>query len=306
MERKARGLFVVIEGQDGTGKTTLAREVVAALGQMGVVALGTREPSGVFGQRIRDAAREGARLEPWEEMAHFCMARAQHWREVIEPALASGIVVVCDRWLYSTLVYNVPRIREACGPASGERAYAMARASGVTPDLCLCLLVSEATRAARMEARRAVLEAQGRPMDAFDALPDSRADYEIVCGGRECVQMEGGGMADNLARALHEIHSAAVNSDRLNAQGARDLLTVHGMREAARALAGVWAYPRPHKRHLAPEPDLAAWVSEADLGAPDLTQEPTQGRLDVDGPQPVQMRLDEVPLCGAGEAPAEG
>ena len=234
MERKAmaregaaKGLFVVIEGQDGTGKTTLAREIVAALTAHGVVALGTREPSGVFGQRIREAAREGVRLEPWEEMAHFCMARAQHWREVIEPALASGIVVVCDRWLYSTMVYNVPRICAAYGEASGERAAQMARASGVRADLCLCLLVSEDARLARIEARRV----KGEALDAFDALPDLRHACEAACGGAECVRMEGGGQAENLGRSLAHIREAA---------GSRCILTVRG------ACVGLWdALPRP-------------------------------------------------------------
>lgn len=240
MERKTKtregagkGLFVVIEGQDGTGKTTLAREIVAALTAHGVVALGTREPSGVFGQRIREAAREGVRLEPWEEMAHFCMARAQHWREVIEPALASGIVVVCDRWLYSTLVYNVPRICAAYGEASGERAAQMARASGVRADLCLCLLVSEDARLARIEARRVKGDALDAPgvRDAFDALPDLRHAYEAACGGAECVRMEGGGQAENLGRALAHIREAA---------GSRCILTVRGEG------VGLWdALPRP-------------------------------------------------------------
>lgn len=187
------GWFVVIEGEDGAGKTTLARELAHRLGgrphtsgdgerathwQEGLTVLGTREPSGAMGQPIRDAARAGVRLEPWEEMAHFVAARAEHWGAVIEPALRQGFVVVCDRWHYSTMVYNVPRIEAAHGEASGARARAMALHSP-KPDLCLCLLLPEDVRQRRIEARGGA--------DVFDKLGSQRAAYEAACSGPECV-----------------------------------------------------------------------------------------------------------------------
>lgn len=270
-EANGRGLFVVIEGQDGTGKTTLAREIVAALSARGIVALGTREPSGVFGQRVREAAREGRRLEPWEEMAHFCMARAQHWHDVIEPALAQGIVVVCDRWLYSTLAYNVPRIEQAHGEASGQRAWEMALGSGVRADVCVCLLVSEEAREARLATRRAACEARGEPMDAFDALPNMRPVYEAVCAGKECVRFDGGGVRENVERAMLAI---------LHSGRHQTLLTVRGLRTGWDEILGPPSAPR--------------WQP---MAADDAL---IQGRLPVDPPQPVQMAMaDVLPDAGA-------
>lgn len=184
---KKRGVFVVVEGEDGTGKTTLAREVCEALTALGVAALGTREPSGPMGQVIRNAARGGERLGSWEEMAHFVMARAEHWRDVIEPALKEGLVVVCDRWYYSTLVYNVPRIERKHGHESGRRARAMALRA-TKPDLCVCLLLDEHERQRRLQARR--FANPDLAQDAFDALASLRAEYEAVCSGPECLLLD--------------------------------------------------------------------------------------------------------------------
>lgn len=186
-EAKRRGVFVVIEGEDGTGKTTLAREVCEALTAKGIAALGTREPCGPMGQVIRTAARAGERLGSWEELAHFVMGRAEHWRDVIEPALQEGLVVVCDRWYYSTLVYNVPRIARKHGHESGQRARAMTLRAA-TPDLCVCLLLDEQERQRRIQARR--LANPEMAQDAFDALASLRAKYEAACDGPECLLLD--------------------------------------------------------------------------------------------------------------------
>ena len=104
-----RGLFVVFEGGDGSGKSTqlgLLRDHLESLGLPVVV---TREPGGTrAGERIRevllDPASEG--LDDRAEALLYAAARAQHVAEVIEPALSSGSVVLCDRFIDSSIVYQ--------------------------------------------------------------------------------------------------------------------------------------------------------------------------------------------------------
>ena len=106
-----RGLFITFEGLDGSGKTTQMRRLTAwltkRLGDDAVVV--TRQPGGTAtGDRIRalvlDSRSEG--LAPMTEMALMFADRAQAIHEVIEPALAAGKIVVCDRFTDSTEAYQ--------------------------------------------------------------------------------------------------------------------------------------------------------------------------------------------------------
>lgn len=104
-----RGLFVTFEGLDGSGKTTQIRKLSAWLEQQGVEFLVTRQPGGTeTGDRIRklllDSKSVG--LAPRAELAMMFADRAQAIKEVIEPALIAGKVVVCDRFTDSTEAYQ--------------------------------------------------------------------------------------------------------------------------------------------------------------------------------------------------------
>lgn len=106
-----KGLLVVLEGIDGTGKTTLAAGLEAALSERGRRVVRTREPTdGPFGRRIRALAaggRDGITAE--EELALFHADRREHVATVVRPALASGAVVVQDRSYFSTIAYQGER-----------------------------------------------------------------------------------------------------------------------------------------------------------------------------------------------------
>ena len=104
-----RGKFITFEGLDGTGKSTQQRKLAAALRAVGHTVVETREPGGTLtGEKIRkvllDSATAG--LSPLAEMALMFASRAQHIAEVIEPALAHGSVVLCDRFTDSTEAYQ--------------------------------------------------------------------------------------------------------------------------------------------------------------------------------------------------------
>lgn len=103
-----RGVFIVLEGIEGSGKTTAARRLAARLAAEGYDVVATREPGGsAIGERIRSLLLdEPVALCAETEALLFAAARAQHVREVIRPALERGAVVVCDRFVDSSLAYQ--------------------------------------------------------------------------------------------------------------------------------------------------------------------------------------------------------
>ena len=104
-----RGVLITFEGLDGSGKSTQIERLTATLSGRGLDVLATREPGGsAIGERIRsillDSRTSG--LSPMTELALMFADRAQHIEEVIEPALKTGKVVICDRYTDSTEAYQ--------------------------------------------------------------------------------------------------------------------------------------------------------------------------------------------------------
>lgn len=103
------GLFITFEGIDGSGKSTQARLLAETLGKEGHEVVHTREPGGSPGaEEIRRLVLEGD-PERWSaetEILLFTAARRDHLERVINPALAAGKVVVCDRFADSTRMYQ--------------------------------------------------------------------------------------------------------------------------------------------------------------------------------------------------------
>ncbi len=109
MERTDTGLFIVIEGIDGTGKSTQAKMLERGLREAGHTVLLDREPSdGPYGKILRDSATTG-RLSPQEELDLFHKDRKHHLDEVILPALQRGETVILDRYYFSTMAYQGQR-----------------------------------------------------------------------------------------------------------------------------------------------------------------------------------------------------
>lgn len=103
------GYFISFEGIDGSGKSTQAKLLAAALEHEGHRTLLTREPGGSPGaEEIRALVLEGApeRWSPETELLLFTAARRDHMERTIRPALAAGNVVICDRFADSTRMYQ--------------------------------------------------------------------------------------------------------------------------------------------------------------------------------------------------------
>ncbi len=103
------GLFVSLEGGEASGKSLQARSLEASLREAGHEVILTREPGGTAtGERVREIVLHAAelRLHPETQVLLFSAARAQLVREVIDPALARGAIVITDRFFDSTTVYQ--------------------------------------------------------------------------------------------------------------------------------------------------------------------------------------------------------
>lgn len=104
-----RGFFITLEGGDGAGKTTQIGFLRQNLWQAGIVAIATREPGGSAGAEVlRKVLLSGAvkPLGPAAEAILFAAARIDHIDNTIEPALAAGTWVICDRFADSTRAYQ--------------------------------------------------------------------------------------------------------------------------------------------------------------------------------------------------------
>jgi dTMP kinase len=104
-----RGKFITFEGLDGSGKSTQMEKLATVLEAAGLAVVMTREPGGTAtGEKIRhvllDSSTSG--LAPRTELALMFASRAQHVREVIQPALQQGKIVLCDRFTDSTEAYQ--------------------------------------------------------------------------------------------------------------------------------------------------------------------------------------------------------
>ena len=106
---RRHGCFVTFEGIEGSGKTSQIARLAERLDGVGESTLVTREPGGSpLGRRLRSLLLGGeiARIDPMSELLLYVADRAQHLRELVEPALAAGTHVLCDRYLDATLAYQ--------------------------------------------------------------------------------------------------------------------------------------------------------------------------------------------------------
>ncbi len=159
-----RGLFITFEGIEGCGKTTQIRLLADHLRAAGQTVVLTREPGGTpAAEAIRaillDPAHE--ELAPTTELLLYAAARAQHVRQVIEPAVAAGAVVLCDRFADSTEAY------QGGGRALSHETIDLLRdiaTGGTVPDCTVLLDLPAAEGLARTRIRGELDRIEGEPI----------------------------------------------------------------------------------------------------------------------------------------------
>lgn len=145
----ARGLFVTLEGIDGSGKSTQIARLAVDLRAAGRAVTVTREPGGSTGaEEIRRLLVEGepGRWSAATELLLFTAARRDHVERTLNPALDAGDVVLCDRYVDSTRAYQ--------GALRDEVDLLHRRLIGLDPDVTLILDLDPEAAFARAAARR--------------------------------------------------------------------------------------------------------------------------------------------------------
>lgn len=175
------GRFITLEGGEGAGKTTQSLLLAEALTARGLSVVRTREPGGSPGAELLRGLLLGGTVD-WspraETLLHFA-ARADHVAKAVQPALAAGSWVVCDRFFDSTLAYQ--------GYGQGaDRGFiaALIGLLGIAPDLTLMLDVPEAVAVDRMRAR-------GGDADRYERL-DAAFHGRVRQGFRDIAAAEPG------------------------------------------------------------------------------------------------------------------
>ena len=187
-----KGLFVVFEGIDGTGKTTQVRRLAESLRAAGRETVELREPTdGPHGSEIRRMAIEG-RPDPDRERELFVMDRREDVEKNILPALERGAVVVLDRYYYSTMAYQGAR-----GISPGE-IRAENEDFAPRPDLLVLLDLSVD------EALRRVRESRGGAPTEFEQA-ESLARVKLIFDGLKdpfILRIDASGTEDEIARTI--------------------------------------------------------------------------------------------------------
>lgn len=167
-EMSQKGLFITFEGSEGCGKSTQIALLAATLRQAGHAPLLMREPGGTLaGEAIRHLlqhAPEGEALTPEAELLLFAASRAQLVREKIAPALLAGQIVISDRFLDSTTVYQGVARRIPAQETARINAFAV---GPWLPEVTFVLDLDRPTSLARIHADKRTLDRIERESEEF-------------------------------------------------------------------------------------------------------------------------------------------
>ncbi|MEL6104809.1 MAG: dTMP kinase [Planctomycetota bacterium] len=187
------GIFIVVDGIDGAGKTTQVQRFCDLFRRAKEEVLCSKEPtSGRWGQELRRSAQAG-RLDPAEELDLFIRDRQEHVTEVIQPALDAGSVVIVDRYFYSTIAYQGTR------GADVESLSAQMRDLFPIPDMAFFLDLPVALAMERIESERGDAPNE---FEKADALQKCRAVFESLAHFDEVELIDSRPSIDDVTKAI--------------------------------------------------------------------------------------------------------
>lgn len=192
--------YIGLEGGDGSGKSTVAAALRRRLEGLGKSVVSVREPGGTdLGEAIRELLLDSDRLDVWAEVFLFAAQRAELAREVIAPALDSGVWVISDRTYYSSIAY------QGRGRGLGEdriRQINEMGLDGVVPHHVFVLDVDPAAALARQDRPDRIgkegVEFQARVRHAYLDLALEEPDRVVVLDGSRSVE----GLVDEIVKVV--------------------------------------------------------------------------------------------------------
>ncbi len=189
MQQLTRGILIAIEGIDGSGKSTLARNLYTAFAAQTIDTILTKEPGGShLGKQLREILqKQTTPLDPKAEYLLFAADRAQHFTEIIIPALHKGQLVISDRMGDSSIAYQGYGRGLDIAMIKTVNAWAM---HGIKPDLIVYVVLDPAVAWQRIKARNEALttfeqESKAfiqRLADGFETLFANRNDVITLDG----------------------------------------------------------------------------------------------------------------------------
>ena len=195
-----KGLFIVMEGPDGSGKTTQINLLKEYLEEAGYECLITREPGGtVIGEEIRQLILnpEHKEMSPVTEMLLYAASRAQLVHEVIGPALEEGKIVISDRFADSSIVY------QGIARKLGISTVSAVNAPGIgiyRPDGIFFIDLSEAEGLRRKKEQKNLDRMEQEGIDFHHMVSEG---YRKVLSGRpEVMKIDGGRSIDTIQKKI--------------------------------------------------------------------------------------------------------
>lgn len=195
-----KGLFIVMEGPDGSGKTTQINLLKEYLEESGYECLITREPGGtVIGEEVRQLILnpEYKEMSPVTEMLLYAASRAQLVHEVIGPALEEGKIVISDRFVDSSIVY------QGIARNLGISTVSAVNAPGIgiyRPDGIFFIDLSEAEGLRRKKEQKKLDRMEQEGIDFHHMVSEG---YRKVLSGRpEVMKIDGGRSIDTIQKKI--------------------------------------------------------------------------------------------------------
>lgn len=195
-----KGLFIVMEGPDGSGKTTQINLLKEYLEEAGYECLITREPGGtVIGGKVRQLILnpEHKEMSPVTEMLLYAASRAQLVHEVIGPALEEGKIVISDRFVDSSIVY------QGIARKLGISTVSAVNAPGIgiyRPDGIFFIDLSEAEGLRRKKEQKNLDRMEQEGIDFHHMVSEG---YRKVLSGRpEVMKIDGGRSIDTIQKKI--------------------------------------------------------------------------------------------------------
>lgn len=195
-----KGLFIVMEGPDGSGKTTQINLLKEYLEEAGYECLITREPGGtVIGEEVRQLILnpEHKEMSPVTEMLLYAASRAQLVHEVIGPALEEGKIVISDRFVDSSIVY------QGIARKLGISTVSAVNAPGIgiyRPDGIFFIDLSEAEGLCRKKEQKNLDRMEQEGIDFHHMVSEG---YRKVLSGRpEVMKIDGGRSIDTIQKKI--------------------------------------------------------------------------------------------------------